>query len=339
MSIPDPDQRYGRKGTPHDVLFHAAQDFRDRADSPRSGRRCASRNTCALLGGRDLRQRAFHSGLARMGCLPGRTDEQRRGLRARPHGHGALGRPFRLDHLRSYHPHTHYRSGNPTWARWTPSTPISWSCPRCGEWLPPFRAITVNAVETIKSALAGASVFFLDRLSRANLILAAEASARGAVVVFEPSSKATDKLMAEGLALAHVVKYAGDRLAGFLGAMDEGSAALLEVRTLGERGLHYRHRLGRGTSNWMHLKAVPPPRLADACGSGDWCTAGFIAKAAVGGQKGLRRAGARGVRAALRYGQALAAWNCCFEGARGGMYAATREAFKTQIAGLQGRPT
>ena len=212
---------------------------------------------------------------------------------------------------------------------------FSWSCPRCGEWLPPFRAITVNAAERIVPALAGASVFFLDRLSRANLTLAAEASARGAVVVFEPSSKATDKLMAEGIALAHVVKYAGDRLAGFHSAIDEGSAALLEVRTLGERGLHYRHRLGRGTSNWMHLKAVPPPRLADACGSGDWCTAGFIAKAAVGGQKGLRSAGARGVRAALRYGQALAAWNCCFEGARGGMYAVTREAFKTQIAGLQ----
>ena len=168
---------------------------------------------------------------------------------------------------------------------------FSWSCPRCGEWLPPFRAITVNAVERIKPALAGASVFFLDRLSRANLTLAAEASAHGAVVVFEPSGKATDKLMSEGLALAHVVKYADDRLAGVHGAMEDGSAALLEVRTLGERGLDYRHRLGRGVSDWMHLKAVSAPRLADACGSGDWCTAGFIAKAAVGGQKGLRRAG------------------------------------------------
>ena len=212
---------------------------------------------------------------------------------------------------------------------------FSWSCPRCGEWLPPFRAITVNAVERIKPALAGASVFFLDRLSRANLTLAAEASAHGAVVVFEPSGKATDKLMSEGLALAHVVKYADDRLAGVHGAMEDGSAALLEVRTLGERGLDYRHRLGRGVSDWMHLEAVSAPRLADACGSGDWCTAGFIAKAAVGGQKGLRRAGARGVRAALRYGQALAAWNCCFEGARGGMYAVARDAFETRIADLQ----
>ena len=84
----------------------------------------------------------------------------------------------------------------------------------------------------------------------------------------------------------------------------------------------------------MHLTAIPAPRLADTCGAGDWCTAGLIAKAAIGGQEGLRRAGALGVRAALRYGQALAAWNCGFEGARGGMYAVSRQAFKSQIADL-----
>ena len=91
---------------------------------------------------------------------------------------------------------------------------------------------------------------------------------------------------------------------------------------------------GRSLSNWMYLKAVPAPRLADSCGSGDWCTAGLIAKTAADGQKGLRRAGARGVRAALRYGQALAAWNCSFEGARGGMYAVTRPEFESQIKSL-----
>ena len=215
-----------------------------------------------------------------------------------------------------------------------PRHSFSWSCPRCGEWLPPFKAITVDAGDRMKSALADASVFFLDRLSRATLVLAAEASARGAVVVFEPSSKATDGLVAEAIALAHVIKYADDRLVGVRGAMEGGSATLLEVQTCGEQGLKYRHRLGRGISKWMHLKAIPAPRLADSCGAGDWCTAGLIAKAAVGGQKGLRRTGARGIRAALRYGQALAAWNCSFEGARGGMYAVSPQTFKRQIAGL-----
>ena len=216
-----------------------------------------------------------------------------------------------------------------------PKHRFSWACRTCGRWLPSFKAITINVAEIIRPALADASVFFLDRLSRATLTLAAEASARGALVVFEPSGRATDRLMAEAIALAHVVKYADNRLAaGIRGIMEDGSAALLEVQTLGERGLKYRHRLGRGVSNWMHLEAVPAPRLADSCGSGDWCTAGLIAEVAAGGQAGLRRAGARGIRAALRYGQALAAWNCGFEGARGGMYSVPREAFDDRIASL-----
>ena len=211
---------------------------------------------------------------------------------------------------------------------------FSWSCPHCGKWLPQFKAITVDSVEKVKKALAEASVFFMDRLSRGSLALAADASARGALVVFEPSSKATDRLMAEALALAHIVKYADHRLSNLPGVMGSDSAVLLEVQTLGHQGLRYRHRLGRGTSRWMRLNAIPAPQLADSCGAGDWCTAGLLAKAAAGGQEGFRRVGARGIRSALRYGQALAAWNCGFEGARGGMYAVSREVFTSQISGL-----
>ena len=120
--------------------------------------------------------------------------------------------------------------------------------------------------------------------------------------------------------------------------MTARSSVLLEVQTLGEQGLKYRHRLGRGITDWIGLKAIPAPQLTDSCGSGDWCTAGLIAKAAVGGREGFRRAGARGVQAALRYGQAFAAWNCAFEGARGGMYAVPLNAFKRQVSSLlQGR--
>ena len=211
---------------------------------------------------------------------------------------------------------------------------FSWSCPHCGTWLPPFKAITVDAVEKVSLAIDGASVFFMDRLSRGILMLAAEASKRGAVVVFEPSSKSTTKLMAEAVALAHVVKYADHRLASVPGVMERESAALLEVQTLGHRGLRYRHRLGRGISNWIHLNAMRAPRLSDSCGAGDWCTAGLIAKTTTGGQDGFRRSGPRGIRSALRYGQALAAWNCGFEGARGGMYAVSRRSFENQISSL-----
>ncbi|MDE0101792.1 MAG: hypothetical protein OXN89_05380, partial [Bryobacterales bacterium] len=136
------------------------------------------------------------------------------------------------------------------------------------------------------------------------------------------------------VALAHVVKYADRRLDGVEGVMASDSTVLLEVQTLGDQGLRYRHRLRRDVSRWIHLEAVPAPRLTDTCGAGDWCTAGLIAKTAVGGRKGFRAAGARGARAALRYGQVLAAWNCGFEGARGGMYTVARQAFKQQISGL-----
>jgi sugar/nucleoside kinase (ribokinase family) len=215
-----------------------------------------------------------------------------------------------------------------------PKHRFSWACPHCGEWLPSFKAVTVNAVEAVTPALDGVAVFFLDRLSRATLSLAAEASKRGAVVVFEPSGKSTDKLMAEAIALAHVVKYANERIGGIEGLMGEGTATLVEVHTLGEHGLRYRHRLGRKVSAWTKLAAVPAPRLADTCGSGDWCTAGLIAKAAAGGQAGLRAGGGKGLQDALVYGQALAAWNCGFEGARGGMYAVEKSAFEIQISRL-----
>jgi sugar/nucleoside kinase (ribokinase family) len=215
-----------------------------------------------------------------------------------------------------------------------PKHRFSWSCPKCGQWLPGFKAVTTAAVETVTPTLKNASVFFLDRLSRAALTLASQAAKQGAVVVFEPSGRATDKLFAEATQLAHVVKYADQRLANVRGVMQSGSATLVEVQTLGDRGLKYRHRLGRGVSDWLHLSAVPAPRLADSCGSGDWVTAGLVAKVASGGQVGLRQGGAQGVRTSLRYGQALAAWNCGFEGARGGMYAVTRKVFEEQITAL-----
>lgn len=215
-----------------------------------------------------------------------------------------------------------------------PKHRFSWSCPKCGEWLPAYKALTTAAVEAVAPAMANASVFFLDRLSRAALSLAKVAADQGAIIVFEPSGKGTDKLMAEAIRLAHVVKYADQRLAGVNGLMSDASATLVEVQTLGERGLKYRHRFGRTPSDWMHLDAVRAPRLADACGAGDWSTAGLLAKVAAGGAEALREAGACGVRDALLYGQALAAWNCGFEGARGGMYAVARDAFDAQIAAL-----
>ena len=214
-----------------------------------------------------------------------------------------------------------------------PKHRFSWSCPQCGSRLPSYRPITVPSAHEVRPKVADASVFFFDRPSRGALALASDASCRGAVVVFEPSGRADGRLMAEAISLAHIVKYSHQRSVDVCGLVDGGSTPLLEVQTLGDRGLRYRHRFGHGgrLSGWKEQKPFCVSHLADACGAGDWCTAGLIASTSGGGQSGLSRIGASGVGAGLLYGQALAAWNCSFEGARGGMYVADRSEFESQI--------
>ncbi len=211
---------------------------------------------------------------------------------------------------------------------------FSWACPHCGNWLPGFKPVTAKVVERIAPHLSGAKAFFMDRLSRAALLLAKQAADYGAVVVFEPSAKSDEKLLAEALKLAHIVKYSDERFSRVPGAMERGTATLIEVQTFGANGLRYRHRLGRAASSWKQLDAVSPARLADTCGSGDWCTAGLVSKVADGGLEGLLRLGAEGLIEALSFGQKLAAWNVGFEGARGGMYAVERATLEKQLQAM-----
>ena len=216
----------------------------------------------------------------------------------------------------------------------SPKHRFSWACPHCGSWLPGFKPVTAKAVERIATHLSGAKAFFMDRLSRSALLLAKQAADYGAVVVFEPSAKSDEKLLAEVLKIAHIVKYSDERFSRVPGAMRRGSATLIEVQTFGANGLRYRHRLGRAASSWKQLDAVSPARLADTCGSGDWCTAGLISKVADGGLEGLLGLGAEGLIEALSFGQKLAAWNVGFEGARGGMYAVERTKLEKQLQAM-----
>lgn len=201
-----------------------------------------------------------------------------------------------------------------------PSHHFSMACPTCGRWLPSFKSVTANSIELLGNQIKKIDVFFMDRLSRASLLLAMQAAAKGALVVYEPSVRADQKFQQEALKIAHIVKYSDQRFNKIDGVMGAHSSVLLEVQTLGLKGLRFRHRLNKCTADWEYLAAVKAPQLIDACGSGDWCTAGLLAKIARNGQKGLRSAKIKTIREGLRYGQALAAWNCGFEGARGGMY-------------------
>lgn len=215
-----------------------------------------------------------------------------------------------------------------------PKHRFSWACPHCGSWLPSFKPVTTKAVEHVTAHMQQAKVFFMDRLSRSALFLAKEAADFGAVVVFEPSAKSDERLLSEALEIAHVIKYSDDRFTRVPGAMERGSATLVEVQTFGANGLRYRHRLGRTVSAWKQMDAVQPGRLTDTCGSGDWCTAGLISMAAKDGPEGLIKSGEDGLVEALRFGQKLAAWNVGFEGARGGMYAIERPKLEKHLRAM-----
>lgn len=196
---------------------------------------------------------------------------------------------------------------------------FSWSCLRCGGWLPSFKPVTRAVVDRVAPALPGSSVFFFDRVSRGALDLAAKAAAEGAVVMFEPSGRGDEKQFKEALTIAHVVKYADQRMADLAGGEIRGNLRL-EVQTLGSAGLRFRLPRNRLNADWRTMAAVPASTVVDSCGSGDWCTAGVLTKLAVDGLAALDQATIPAVTSALKYGQELAAWNCGFEGARGGMY-------------------
>jgi fructokinase len=143
--------------------------------------------------------------------------------------------------------------------------------------------------------------------------------------MFEPSGRGDERLLKEALELAHILKYADERIAELAGASRSGNL-LLEVQTCGSDGLRFRTPRRNTSKVWRSLEAVKVDAVVDSCGSGDWCTAGLLTRLATNGAAGLREATLPEIKDALVYGQELAAWNCQFEGARGGMYDAHHRA-------------
>lgn len=212
-----------------------------------------------------------------------------------------------------------------------PTHSFSWRCPACNKRFPAYKPALATTAETIAAAMPSPSVFFFDRVNRGSLILAEKASELGALVVFEPSSVGDHTLFKEAWAVSHVVKYSHERLAD-LPDLELGANQLLQVETLGSDGLRYRAKFGkRATSPWKTLDALKAPSLIDTAGAGDWCTAGLVDRLGREGAERLRGVKPSDVEAALRYGQALAAWNCGFVGARGGMNHMTAEECQEQV--------
>lgn len=213
---------------------------------------------------------------------------------------------------------------------------FSLTCPECGEWLPQYRPVSAAALEAVMPKLNDADVYFFDRISRSTVDLARHFKARGAIVMLEPSGVGDHRLFAEALQHVDVLKYSQDRIR----ELPEFSApqSLLEIQTLGDEGLRY--RFSGHESRWRLLPAIAATKVVDAAGCGDWTSAGFLHALAAGKRlNDVALFDRTDVEAALRFGQALATWNCGYEGARGGMYAVSKVEFSRMIeAILKGAP-
>jgi fructokinase len=207
---------------------------------------------------------------------------------------------------------------------------FNWECLQCGRGLPRFKPVTEDAISPVLKNMGTPAVFFTDRLSNASLIMAKHFASRGSLVVFEPSVIENQSCLDEMLNTVHVIKYSDQRLNEIL--TNENHSILLEIQSLGSKGLRYRRFKESKPYKWTTLKSFYLPFVKDTCGSGDWLTSGFLYKIASNGLESFKLASKNEIEAALIYGQALSAWNCGFEGARGGMYTtSTKKQFNEEV--------
>jgi fructokinase len=222
-----------------------------------------------------------------------------------------------------------------------PRHSFSWRCPSCGAYLPGYKPVLAAQIEAAALSVPKGEVFFFDRVSRATLLMAAISRKRGAVVCFEPASVGDPALFKEAWAVSHVVKYSHERLSEMaelgLGHAKYGNV-LLEIETIGAEGLRYRSWLpAAATKSWVSVEPFSVPDVKDTSGAGDWFTAGVLNSLARKGAAGLAKSTRIQLRTAVENGQALAAWNCRFEGARRGMYEVSRSELESAVKQILGR--
>lgn len=211
---------------------------------------------------------------------------------------------------------------------------FSWKCPSCGAWLPGYSPVPAAAAQEITVLVKSPKVFFFDRVSRGAINLASFYRDAGSLVVFEPSGVGEPRLFRQALECAHIVKYSQDRIHQIEG-IAKIKGPLLEIQTCGADGLRYRRLPTRASSKaWKAVAAVDTKAIKDTSGAGDWCCAGIIHQLGQIGREGLECATEAKIRCAIKFGMAMAAWNCKFEGARGGMYAYGKQTFRTKVRNL-----
>jgi sugar/nucleoside kinase (ribokinase family) len=205
---------------------------------------------------------------------------------------------------------------------------FSLTCPQCGAWLPRYRSPTLEQIDNLVAGIAIPNTLYFDRVSPAALKMAEWAKDQGALIVFEPSSIGDERQFRKAVDVCDVLKYSRTRL-GHFQDLGEARSPRIIVETLAEKGLRVRWR-----GHWSELPAFEAPWFRDGAGSGDWCTAGFIHRLGAKGTTIFDTLQKPLLLAALRFGQALAAVNCGYEGARGAMLALSREQLAATLTKL-----
>ena len=217
----------------------------------------------------------------------------------------------------------------------TPKHRFLWTCPDCGAYFPSYRPVLAETIERLKPEITDVSAFFTDRVSRSTLILAEHCKGKGAVVIFEPSGVQDPAHFVEMLQLCDVLKYSDQRAKSFSDLLSVNEA-VLEIQTLGSEGLRFSLRGQKRKPTWVSLPSYDV-KVKDTAGAGDWTTAGLITGLFSDGRQSLKGLTKPKVNEALANGQALAALNCQFEGARGAMYQLPRKRFNERVSQLRSR--
>jgi len=193
-------------------------------------------------------------------------------------------------------------------------------CPSCGSWAASYRPVLKRTVAELYASVPRPTVYYFDRVAPANIELARLAHEDGALVVFEPSSIKDERLFREGLKLCHVFKYSEGRFDD-VHDLELFTRVPAVVSTRGDQGLEVSFRRLGAQSHTIEMAAIPTSGVRDEAGSGDWCTAGLVMglanKEAFPEEILAER---EHLLSALRLGQAMAALNCKYIGARGAMY-------------------
>lgn len=209
------------------------------------------------------------------------------------------------------------------------------NCPYCGSRLPQYKPLRIQDADRVIGDMPMPQIFYFDRVNNSAIRLAKVSKELGALIVFEPSGVKDKDLFIECLRLSDIVKYSHERIRNARELLDLVNIPL-EIKTLGSAGLQYRLNTSwKICTNWTFIEAYPVKNLKDAAGSGDWCSAGIMHLLGNEGIKSFENSDVQDIEMALKFGQALAALNCYYDGARGGMYSVSKESFEKLVYCIQ----